>query len=223
MNFIPGGLSNDNSFSSASDDVFSNVGGQVFQAHNTFPTSAAVQDQAAQNVFQQAPSFLGGPIVPVRNPAPAFTGQSGVIALPSQQGPAFIGGQGGSFVGGQAFGQGVSGSSFQQGGAQPGGFQVPGIGFPSRVIQQDVTPTVTRTVTIDAYETLTDLVLHSVAVTVTQFSLVTTTRATTVVSAYCRFSVQSIPIIIVSSNKHWSTTCLGWLYEFSYLVPLVEC
>ncbi|MGU0940930.1 hypothetical protein ACSETY_34900, partial [Pseudomonas aeruginosa] len=79
-----------------------------------------------------------------------FTAQSGVISLPSQQGPAFIGGQGGSFIGRPVSGQaGVFGGSFQQGGIQAGGVQAAGFRFPSRVIQEEATPTVTRTVTID--------------------------------------------------------------------------
>ncbi|KAK8394348.1 hypothetical protein O3P69_006508 [Scylla paramamosain] len=134
---------------------------------------------------QQGPAFIGGQgavISPPSQQGTTFTGQGGVISLPSQQGPAFIGGQGGSFISGQVSGQaGASGAGFQQGGVQPGGVQAAGLRFPSRVIREEATPTVTRTVTIDAFETLTDLVLHSVAVTRTQFSLVITTRVTKIV------------------------------------------
>ncbi|XP_045126352.1 uncharacterized protein LOC123513312 [Portunus trituberculatus] len=194
VNFISGGLNNDNSFSGVTRDVSIGAGGQVLKGLNTLPSFASVP-QPGQGVSSQGPIFVGGP-------APVFTGQGGaiplpsqqgpvfigdqggVIPLPSQQGPTFVGGQGGSFVGGQVFGQaGLSGVSFQQGGGQAGGVQAAGFGFPSRVIQQEATPTVTRTVTVDAFETLTDLVLHSVAVTRTQFSIVTATRGTTVVVA----------------------------------------
>ncbi|XP_045126351.1 uncharacterized protein LOC123513311 [Portunus trituberculatus] len=202
VNFIPGGLNNDNSFSGVSRDVSFGAGGQVLQGLNTLPSFASVP-QPGQGVSSQGPIFVGGPaVLPAPSPAPVFTGQGGAIPLPSQQGPVFIGdqggviplpsqqgstfvgGQGGSFVGGQVFGQaGLSGVSFQQGGGQAGGVQAAGFGFPSRVIQQEATPTVTRTVTVDAFETLTNLVLHSVAVTRTQFSIVTATRGTTVVVA----------------------------------------
>ncbi|MPC46799.1 uncharacterized protein LOC123513252 [Portunus trituberculatus] len=158
---------------------------------NAFSTLDTVPGQVGAGVIslppQQGPAFTGqGGIISVPSrQGPAFIGsQGGVIPLPSQQGPAFIGGQGGSFVGGQVFGQASApGAIFQQGGAQAGGIQAAGFGFSSRVIQQEATPTVTRTFTVDAFETLTDLVLHSVAVTRTQFSIVTVTRATTVIVA----------------------------------------
>ncbi|KAK8394339.1 hypothetical protein O3P69_006504 [Scylla paramamosain] len=171
--------------SGVSAGVPGGAGGQVVQGFNTLPTFAGIPAQGGQGVFSQpsnGPAFIGGPVVPVPSRAPVFTAQSGVISLPSQQGPAFIGGQGGSFIGRPVSGQaGVFGGSFQQGGIQVGGVQAAGFRFPSRVIQEEATPTVTRTVTIDAFETLTDLVLHSVAVTRTQFNLVTTTRLTRVV------------------------------------------
>ncbi|XP_045126350.1 uncharacterized protein LOC123513310 [Portunus trituberculatus] len=202
VNFLPGGLNNDNSFSGVSRDVSAGAGGQVLQGFNTLQTFS-LPAQTGQSVSSQGPVFVGGPaVLPAPSPPPVFTGQGGaiplpsqqgpvfigdqggVIPLPSQQGPTFIGSQGGSFVGGQVFGQaGPSGVSFQQGGAQAGGFQAVGLGFQSRVIQEEATPTVTRTVTVDAFETLTDLILHSVAVTRTQFSIVTATRATTVIVA----------------------------------------
>ena len=108
-------------------------------------------------------------------------GGVGFISLPSRQDVTFLGGQGSSFTSGQLFGQaGASGAGSQLSGFQVAGPQ--GGRFPSRVIQEQGTPTLTVTVTQDAFETLTDLVLHSVAVTRTQFSLVTTTRVITVVS-----------------------------------------
>ena len=128
----------------------------------------------------------------------------GVFSLPAQQGPAFLGGQGGSFVGGnflgqdgvvidgQVFGQaspagvfgqaGPAGAYVQQGGLQVGAAQGVEFGFASSIVRQQVTPTVTETVTVDQFKTLTDLVLHSVPVTQTQFTVRTTTRVTHVVS-----------------------------------------
>lgn len=99
--------------------------------------------------------------------------------LPLQLVPSFVGGQA-SVPGGVFPGQ----INNAQAGFQGAGFRGAGFDsqFVSRVISQPITPTVTKTETIDTFVTLTDLVLHSVPVTQTQFSLLTTTQLTRVVS-----------------------------------------
>ncbi|XP_063860635.1 elastin-like [Scylla paramamosain] len=137
----------------------SGAAGVVPGAAGVVPGTAGVVPGAA-GVVPGAFSSFGGV---------SGDGRVGFISLPSQQGATFLGGQGVSFTGGQVSGQaGVFGVGPQK-----------GSGFPSRVIQEQAT--LTQTVIRDEFRTLTDLVLHSVAVTRTQFLLVTTTRVTTVV------------------------------------------
>ncbi|XP_050693845.1 uncharacterized protein LOC126984269 isoform X1 [Eriocheir sinensis] len=93
--------------------------------------------------------------------------------LPLQLVPSFVDSQtpvaGGSLTG-QVFNA--------QAGFQGAGFDAQ---FARSVITKPITPTVTQTSTIDSFQTLTDLVLHSVPVTQTHFTLLTTTQLTRVV------------------------------------------
>ncbi|XP_050693847.1 uncharacterized protein LOC126984269 isoform X3 [Eriocheir sinensis] len=93
--------------------------------------------------------------------------------LPLQLVPSFVDSQtpvaGGSLTG-QVFNA--------QAGFQGAGFDAQ---FARSVITKPITPTVTQTSTIDSFVTLTDLVLHSVPVTQTHFTLLTTTQLTRVV------------------------------------------
>ncbi|KAG0722492.1 hypothetical protein GWK47_044410 [Chionoecetes opilio] len=75
--------------------------------------------------------------------------------------------------GGNSF-QGFGGSVDQGGAAFVGGSG--GQGFATSVFHQQIVPTVTQTVTVDAFTTLTDTVFQSYGVTLTQFAVQTVTR-----------------------------------------------
>ncbi|XP_071534071.1 uncharacterized protein [Panulirus ornatus] len=95
-------------------------------------------------------------------------GAAGVgAAFGTAQGAAFGSGQGAAFGSGQgaAFGSG-QGAAFASGQGA------------TRVVEAPVTPTVTKTITIDHFVTATDLAFHSVPVTLTDLVVRTTTLTT---------------------------------------------
>ncbi|XP_042209432.1 dirigent protein 10-like [Homarus americanus] len=90
-------------------------------------------------------------------------------------GPAFGSGVGG----GPAFGSGVGGGPAFGSGVGGGPAFGSGVGSGQvRRVEASITPTVTQTVTVDRFVTLTDLAFHSVAVTLTDLRVQTITVGT---------------------------------------------
>ncbi|XP_071534062.1 uncharacterized protein [Panulirus ornatus] len=134
------------------------------------PSVAGINPGDSRITFGQAAVGsvnLGGSIIGSGQPSIGSFGVGNAIV-----------GSGQSGIG--SFGVGDSGLSFGQAGAVAGsGFNAGGpfgIGQgPTRIIEAPATPTVTNTVTIDRFVTVTDLAFHSVPVTLTDLVLRTTT------------------------------------------------